>query len=212
MTPSLSSPRRPEIWFSSGTGSTISTERRMKRDTWQVSVLMEFSVRVFNFSLPPISNEEYLPTSGIEQANFTGKRLKELNFPYTTIVQSSMCRARETAKVISGHLPNVAVQTCDLLQEGAPFPPEPPVGHWKPEFHVILSQLVALTLIKMWAYWLSARFNDIFSSSIATAPVSKRPSASTSTAPKLLRRRTATKSSSATPTSSATLFAGKSAS
>ena len=76
---------------------------------------------------------------GIEQADFTGKRLKELGFPYSTVVQSSMCRARETARIISGHLPNVPVQTCDLLQEGAPFPPEPPVGHWKPEFYVIFS-------------------------------------------------------------------------
>jgi serine/threonine-protein phosphatase PGAM5 len=56
--------------------------------------------------------------------------------PYSSIVQSSMCRARETANVISGHLPNVPLHTCDLLQEGAPFPPEPPVGHWKPEMHV----------------------------------------------------------------------------
>ena len=62
--------------------------------------------------------------------------MKELAMPYTSIVQSSMCRARETANVISGHLPNVPVNTCDLLQEGAPFPPEPPVGHWKPEMHV----------------------------------------------------------------------------
>jgi serine/threonine-protein phosphatase PGAM5 len=73
---------------------------------------------------------------GIEQADFTGKRLKELAMPYSSIVQSSMCRARETANVISGHLPNVPLHTCDLLQEGAPFPPEPPVGHWKPEMHV----------------------------------------------------------------------------
>jgi len=53
-----------------------------------------------------------------------------------------MCRARETANIISKHLPNVPVNTCDLLQEGAPFPPEPPVGHWKPEFHVISAEVL----------------------------------------------------------------------
>ncbi|XP_046454650.1 serine/threonine-protein phosphatase PGAM5, mitochondrial-like isoform X1 [Daphnia pulex] len=79
--------------------------------------------------------ERYLTSLGIEQADYTGKRLKELAMPYSSIVQSSMCRARETANVISGHLPNVPLHTCDLLQEGAPFPPEPPVGHWKPEMH-----------------------------------------------------------------------------
>lgn len=79
--------------------------------------------------------------TGIEQADYTGKRLKELAMPYTSIVQSSMCRARETANVISGHLPNVPLHTCDLLQEGAPFPPEPPVGHWKPEMHVNYSSV-----------------------------------------------------------------------
>jgi serine/threonine-protein phosphatase PGAM5 len=77
--------------------------------------------------------------AGIEQADCTGKRLKELAMPYSSLVQSSMCRARETAKIISGHLPNVVVKTCDLLQEGAPYPPEPPVGHWKPEYHVSIS-------------------------------------------------------------------------
>jgi len=93
-------------------------------------------IRHGQYNLAGVKDDErYLTALGIEQANFTGKRLKELNFPYSSLVQSSMCRARETARVISGHLPEVPVNTCDLLQEGAPFPPEPPVGHWKPEFH-----------------------------------------------------------------------------
>lgn len=79
--------------------------------------------------------ERFLTAMGIEQADCTGKRLQDLKKPYSSIVQSSMCRARETANIISKHLPSVPVNTCDLLQEGAPFPPEPPVGHWKPEFH-----------------------------------------------------------------------------
>lgn len=30
----------------------------------------------------------------------------------------------------------VPVQSCDMLREGAPVPPEPPIGSWKPELHV----------------------------------------------------------------------------
>nr|XP_023012786.1 serine/threonine-protein phosphatase PGAM5, mitochondrial isoform X2 [Leptinotarsa decemlineata] len=67
------------------------------------------------------------------QAEYTGKRLKELNFPYTNIVKSTMCRASETGSIISEFIPNVPVSNCDLLREGAPVPPEPPIGGWKPE-------------------------------------------------------------------------------
>ncbi|XP_076337925.1 serine/threonine-protein phosphatase Pgam5, mitochondrial-like isoform X2 [Tachypleus tridentatus] len=70
---------------------------------------------------------------GREQANITGKRLKDLNFPYTRIVQSSMQRALETSQLIHVHIPGVKVETCCLLQEGAPIPPEPPIDHWRPK-------------------------------------------------------------------------------
>lgn len=45
-----------------------------------------------------------------------------------------MTRAQETAKIIAKHLPSdIEVKDCQLLEEGAPIPPEPPVGHWRPE-------------------------------------------------------------------------------
>lgn len=47
-----------------------------------------------------------------------------------------MARAIETAQQISTSLPNVPVEQCALLEEGAPVPPDPPVGHWKPEVYV----------------------------------------------------------------------------
>lgn len=48
-----------------------------------------------------------------------------------------MTRATETAKIILNKLENVEeVEQCDLLREGAPIPPEPPIGSWKPEMHV----------------------------------------------------------------------------
>lgn len=74
---------------------------------------------------------------GRDQAAMTGKRLKELDFPYTNLVHSTMTRAIETAKIISEYIPHVPVKECMLLEEGAPIPPEPPVGHWKPPYYVM---------------------------------------------------------------------------
>ncbi|GJQ81236.1 hypothetical protein Trydic_g20455 [Trypoxylus dichotomus] len=79
--------------------------------------------------------QRFLTKLGKSQAEYTGKRLKELDFPYTDIVKSTMSRAQETGTIISQSLPNVQVTECNLLREGAPIPPEPPVGHWKPGVH-----------------------------------------------------------------------------
>ena len=49
-----------------------------------------------------------------------------------------MIRAVETANLIRKQLPlDLPVSLDPLLAEGAPIPPEPPVGHWKPEVYVI---------------------------------------------------------------------------
>ncbi|XP_050302247.1 serine/threonine-protein phosphatase Pgam5, mitochondrial-like isoform X2 [Anthonomus grandis grandis] len=77
--------------------------------------------------------ERYLTKLGRLQAEYTGKRLAELNLPYTEIVKSTMTRAQETGSIISQFLPNVSVTHCDLLREGAPIPPEPPLGNYRPE-------------------------------------------------------------------------------
>ncbi|XP_022101968.1 serine/threonine-protein phosphatase PGAM5, mitochondrial-like isoform X2 [Acanthaster planci] len=74
-----------------------------------------------------------LSAQGKEQAELTGKRLKELDHPYTLMIHSSMTRAKETADIIAKSIPQVPRGVCDMLREGAPIPPEPPVGHWKPE-------------------------------------------------------------------------------
>ena len=49
-----------------------------------------------------------------------------------------MIRAIETAELIRKelNLPELPVSMDPLLAEGAPIPPEPPVGHWKPEIFV----------------------------------------------------------------------------
>ncbi|XP_076767172.1 serine/threonine-protein phosphatase Pgam5, mitochondrial [Xylocopa sonorina] len=70
---------------------------------------------------------------GRRQAEATGKRLRELGFPYTVLVHSAMTRAQETAEIIKNDLKNLPVKCDSLLNEGAPVPPEPPSSNWKPE-------------------------------------------------------------------------------
>ncbi|XP_064111210.1 serine/threonine-protein phosphatase PGAM5, mitochondrial-like [Macrobrachium nipponense] len=81
-------------------------------------------------------NDRYLTQLGREQAALTGERLKTLGFPYTKLVFSTMTRATETARIILEKLGETKdIEHCDLLREGAPIPPEPPIGSWKPEVH-----------------------------------------------------------------------------
>ncbi|XP_067014759.1 serine/threonine-protein phosphatase PGAM5, mitochondrial isoform X2 [Anabrus simplex] len=80
-------------------------------------------------------DEKTLTELGRKQAVFTGERLKELNFPYNQLIRSTLVRANETSSYIEKALPDVPVTDCCLLVEGAPIPPEPPIGHWKPEFY-----------------------------------------------------------------------------
>lgn len=78
--------------------------------------------------------ERVLTELGRYQAKLTGIRLLELNFPYSRLIRSTMTRARQTAEIIAESLPkNIVTIDDSLLEEGSPIPPEPPVGHWKPE-------------------------------------------------------------------------------
>lgn len=77
---------------------------------------------------------------GCQQADFTGLRLLELKLPYKLIIHSTMTRARETANHIHKHLEGVPMTECNMLVEGAPFPPEPPLSSWKPDHKVYLQK------------------------------------------------------------------------
>lgn len=77
--------------------------------------------------------ERFLTPLGREQAELTGQRLAALGLKYDLMIHSSMARATETANIISKHLPGVDLVSCDLLREGAPIEPVPPVTHWKPD-------------------------------------------------------------------------------
>ncbi|XP_078524044.1 serine/threonine-protein phosphatase PGAM5, mitochondrial isoform X4 [Lissotriton helveticus] len=74
-----------------------------------------------------------LTVLGREQAEMTGQRLACMGFKYDQIVHSSMTRATETTEIISKYLPGVKKTSTDLLREGAPIPPDPPISHWKPD-------------------------------------------------------------------------------
>ena len=66
----------------------------------------------------------------------TGQRLKESGYNYTCLISSTMTRARETADIIHKVLPDIPREETDILREGAPIPPEPPLGSWRPEKNV----------------------------------------------------------------------------
>ena len=68
-----------------------------------------------------------------------------------------MIRAIETAEIIRRHLPaDLPVHQDPMLCEGAPIPPEPSVGHWRPEQFVrgvfLLIKLYILILNQMSKY------------------------------------------------------------
>lgn len=68
---------------------------------------------------------------------YTGERLSVLDYPWTSITQSTLTRAVETCSLIQKFLPsNIPLVSTDLLIEGAPVPPDPPSKHWKPELYV----------------------------------------------------------------------------
>lgn len=76
-----------------------------------------------------------LTERGRLQASLTGKRLKELAIKWDNVIVSTMVRAQETAEMILKEIDfeEHKKKNCPYLQEGAPIPPQPPVGHWKPE-------------------------------------------------------------------------------
>ncbi|XP_039266250.2 serine/threonine-protein phosphatase PGAM5, mitochondrial-like [Styela clava] len=91
-------------------------------------------VRHGEYNLKGYNDEEkYLTKLGQEQADMTGQWLSSLDLNYTKIVQSTMTRAKETCGIISKYLPDVEVETTDLLREGAPIQPDPPNRANEPE-------------------------------------------------------------------------------
>ncbi|XP_064459892.1 serine/threonine-protein phosphatase Pgam5, mitochondrial-like [Ornithodoros turicata] len=80
-------------------------------------------------------SDQYLTLTelGRKQADYTGQRLQHLGHPFSKIIHSTMTRAVETATIIHKHFESLPMEACELIREGAPVPPEPPIGYWKPE-------------------------------------------------------------------------------
>jgi len=94
-------------------------------------------------------SQRYLTELGRKQAASTGQRLgllynqylgkesedengNELK-PRVRLVKSTMTRATETGDIIHQHLPDLQIQPCDLIREGAPCRPDPHTDLWAPE-------------------------------------------------------------------------------
>ncbi|XP_060105474.1 serine/threonine-protein phosphatase PGAM5, mitochondrial isoform X2 [Heteronotia binoei] len=93
-----------------------------------------FLIRHSQYNLDGQADKDRTLTQlGREQAELTGKRLASLGLKFDKIIHSSMTRASETTNIISKHLPGVKKVSTDLLCEGSPIEPNPPISHWKPE-------------------------------------------------------------------------------
>ncbi|XP_041957984.1 serine/threonine-protein phosphatase PGAM5, mitochondrial isoform X2 [Alosa sapidissima] len=113
------------------TGDDLATEVENNKPKATRHILL---IRHSQYNLSGSEDKErFLTPLGREQAELTGQRLAVLGLKYDILVHSSMTRATETARIISKHLPGVELLSCDLLREGAPIRPVPPVGHWKPD-------------------------------------------------------------------------------
>lgn len=152
-------------------------------DSFRKDVLERYCYAFIYFTETDL--QRVLTEVGRKQAGFTGNRLKTLNINWTKMHRSTMSRAQETGHIISQALPDVPVEHSSLLEEGAPIPPEPPIGHWRPETSA--SQLLMFLLLLM----ISCFFSP-YSSSSKKEPVLKQRSGSTSIVPRLHRKRTAT--------------------
>lgn len=77
--------------------------------------------------------EKSLTSLGREQAVLVGKRLAESGWKFDRVITSTMPRATETASLILEQLPPLPKVTDSLLEEGAPYPPEPESPNWRPK-------------------------------------------------------------------------------
>lgn len=49
--------------------------------------------------------------------------------PRVSLVKSTMTRATETGDIVHANFPDTVIKPCDMLREGGPCQPEPPVGN-----------------------------------------------------------------------------------
>ena len=74
----------------------------------------------------------HLNNRGHEQAKLTAQRLKAMDKPFGNIYYSTHDRTRETAKHIAEAFPGIPLISDDMLREGGPVAPSPPLSFWHP--------------------------------------------------------------------------------
>ncbi|KAL3313208.1 Serine/threonine-protein phosphatase pgam5, mitochondrial [Cichlidogyrus casuarinus] len=89
-----------------------------------------FLIRHGQYHMEKKDENCHLTMLGHQQTDLTGKRLAHMNYNYTKLIYSTMTRARESAQNILKHLKGLPSESSDLIREGAPFPPEPPLVGW----------------------------------------------------------------------------------
>ncbi|XP_068946964.1 serine/threonine-protein phosphatase PGAM5, mitochondrial isoform X3 [Petaurus breviceps papuanus] len=162
-----------------------------------------FLIRHSQYNLDgSLDKDRTLTELGREQAELTGGRLASLGVKFDKIVHSSMTRAIETTDIISKHLPGVNRISTDLLREGAPIEPDPPVSDWKPEARG--SEGVSLPDSSLTG---CDSLMSALSSIMRMEPVSRLHFGTSSIVQMPNRKKTAMKSLCVTPMSSATLSA-----
>lgn len=77
-------------------------------------------------------SKKILTQLGRQQASVTAERLQALDIKFNNMTISTMVRAQETGNIIGEKFPDVPKNHCSLLQEGAPYPPEPTSRAWTP--------------------------------------------------------------------------------
>uniref|UniRef100_A0A0N5A4Z5 Serine/threonine-protein phosphatase PGAM5, mitochondrial n=1 Tax=Parastrongyloides trichosuri TaxID=131310 RepID=A0A0N5A4Z5_PARTI len=78
------------------------------------------------------SKDKYLTDLGKKQAVLLGKRLSQNGVHFDKVIYSTMNRATETAQIMMNEMKQIESSCDSMLEEGAPYPPEPAVGHWRP--------------------------------------------------------------------------------
>uniref|UniRef100_A0A914USM0 Serine/threonine-protein phosphatase PGAM5, mitochondrial n=1 Tax=Plectus sambesii TaxID=2011161 RepID=A0A914USM0_9BILA len=87
-----------------------------------------------------MDGDKCLTKLGREQAQLLGKRLAIWTVEWDKLIMSTMTRATETANLALEELPKELKRKSDsMLEEGAPYPPEPPVAHWRPQHKEFLT-------------------------------------------------------------------------
>uniref|UniRef100_A0A915CAM4 Serine/threonine-protein phosphatase PGAM5, mitochondrial n=1 Tax=Parascaris univalens TaxID=6257 RepID=A0A915CAM4_PARUN len=89
------------------------------------------------------TEEKNLTPLGREQAVLLGKRLAQSGQKFDVLITSSMRRASETADLVLNELAPLATRVDSILEEGAPYPPEPPITDWRPKQKVSVFSAIA---------------------------------------------------------------------